>query len=111
MTGSDFGRRQTPTPRPSARWFLLFFASTGSRDPGATDADLSDLESSYHGPGGAFEVLINGSGEVVGTVGLCPLGDGRCELRKMYLAADCRGRGLGKRLLQHAIGRARELGF
>ncbi|MBT8493009.1 MAG: GNAT family N-acetyltransferase, partial [Deltaproteobacteria bacterium] len=34
-----------------------------------------------------------------------------CELRKMYLDSAMRGRGLGKRLLEHALSRARELGF
>jgi putative acetyltransferase len=29
----------------------------------------------------------------------------------MYLTARCRGRGLGKRLLRHALDRARQLGF
>jgi putative acetyltransferase len=80
-------------------------------DPGGKDADLTDLEASYLRPGGSFDVLLDPGGEVVGTVGLCPLGDGRCELRKMYLAAPCRGRGLGRRLLQHALDRARQLGF
>jgi putative acetyltransferase len=34
-----------------------------------------------------------------------------CELRKMYLRRDCRGRGYGKRLLEHALAQARERGF
>jgi dimethylargininase len=80
-------------------------------DPGGTDADLADVEASYLRPGGSFDALTDPAGTVVGTVGLFPLGGGRCELRKMYLAANCRGRGLGKRLLRHALGRARELGF
>jgi putative acetyltransferase len=80
-------------------------------DPEGTDADLADLESSYLRGGGTFEVLAEASGRVVGTVGLFPLDSGRCELRKMYLEAALRGRGLGKRLLRHAVARARELGF
>ena len=80
-------------------------------DPGAIDADLADIDGLYLRRGGAFDVLIDAAGEIVGTVGLFPLGGGRCELRKMYLAAGCRGQGLGKRLLEHALGRARELGF
>ncbi|MDB5310178.1 MAG: NG,NG-dimethylarginine dimethylaminohydrolase 1 [Gemmataceae bacterium] len=80
-------------------------------DPAGTDADLAVVEASYLRTGGAFEVLTGPAGEVVGTVGLFPLGDGRCELRKMYLAAACRGRGLGKRLLRHALDRACGLGF
>jgi putative acetyltransferase len=80
-------------------------------DPDGLDADLAEPETSYHRAGGSFDVLTDSSGVVVGTVGLFPLGGARCELRKMYLAARCRGRGLGKRLLRRALARARELGF
>ena len=34
-----------------------------------------------------------------------------CELRKMYLHRDYRGKGHGKRLLEHALAEARRLGF
>jgi putative acetyltransferase len=34
-----------------------------------------------------------------------------CELRKMYLQRDYRGRGYGKQLLEHALAQAQELGF
>src|SRR5262245_49509903 len=74
-------------------------------DPEGIDADLADVESSYLRSGGSFDVLLDPSGQVVGTVGVFPLGEGRCELRKMYLAATHRGRGLGKRMLQHALDR------
>ncbi len=80
-------------------------------DPESTDADLNDLEASYLHPGGAFDVVVDASGAVVSSVGLFPLGGGRCELRKMYVAAAHRGRGLGRRLVNHALGRARGLGF
>lgn len=80
-------------------------------DPDATDADLADLEASYLRDGGMFDVMVDASGRVVGTVGLLPLGDGRCELRKMYVAFSHRGRGLGRRLVRAALDRARGLGF
>ena len=80
-------------------------------DPATTDADLNDIESSYLLSGGAFDVLIDPSGLTIGTIGLFPLGDGRCELRKMYLAAEHRRRGLGKMLLHHAVASAKRLGF
>jgi putative acetyltransferase len=80
-------------------------------EPDSTDADLADLESSYLRPGGSFEVVVDASGLVVGTVGLFPLDEGRCELRKMYVALSHRGRGLGRRLVRVALDRARELGF
>jgi len=80
-------------------------------DPAGTDADLFDIEVSYLRPGGAFELLVDATGVVVGTVGLMPIGEDRCELRKMYLDKAYRGRGLGKRLLRHALDRARQLRF
>jgi putative acetyltransferase len=80
-------------------------------DPEGIDADLADIEGSYFRAGGLFDVLVDSRHKVIGTVGLFPLGPGRCELRKMYLAAAFRGQGLGRRLLEHAIAQARELGF
>ena len=82
-----------------------------SLDCNGTDADLADLESSYFGPGGSFDVLVSKDGEIVGTVGLFSLGGGRCELRKMYLTSQYRGQGLGKKLLRFALAQARRLGF
>jgi RimJ/RimL family protein N-acetyltransferase len=112
--GEGFGLRPATNADGEAVRRIVFavLAEFGfTPDPGGTDADLADLEASYFRPGGTFDVLTTPAGEVVGTVGLFPLGDGRCELRKMYLAAGCRGRGLGKRLLRHTLLRARQLGF
>ena len=80
-------------------------------DPDGTDSDLRDLEASYHARGGAFDVLVDGSAEIIGSVGLLRVDGVTCELRKMYLLPRARGRGLGKRLLDHALARARDLGY
>jgi putative acetyltransferase len=80
-------------------------------DPSGTDSDLQDIERSYLASGGMFDVLTDEAGQVVGSVGLLPLSGPVCELRKMYLAAPARGLGHGRRLLDHALSRARELGF
>jgi putative acetyltransferase len=80
-------------------------------DRGAMDADLDDLERHYWAPGGRFDVLCDGAGRVVGTVGLLPLDATRVELRKMYLAPERRGQGHGRALLEHALTEARRLGF
>lgn len=78
-------------------------------DPAGTDRDLGDLASSYGG--GSFDVMVNGAGEIIGSVGVYRLDDRRCEIRKMYLNPAHRGRGLGRRLLEHALDQARRLGF
>jgi putative acetyltransferase len=80
-------------------------------DPESTDADLRDIEQSYFVQGGTFQVLVEENGSIVGAYGLYRLGGHTCELRKMYLHRDCRGKGLGKRLLDDALAKARELGF
>ena len=80
-------------------------------DPSGTDADLRDIQASYFAGGGAFDLLVDGAGQIVGSVGLCRVSDSTCELRKMYLAPGVRGGGRGRRLLEHALARASELGF
>jgi GNAT superfamily N-acetyltransferase len=83
-----------------------------SLSPNETDADLADLETYYGRPGASFDVLIErASGQIAGTVALEPHRSGDCELRKMYLGERHRGRGLGKYLLNHALCRARALGY
>lgn len=79
--------------------------------PDSTDADLADIESFYAGDNGFFNVLIDDSGKIIGTVAIHRTEEDLCELRKMYLASEARGGGLGKRILDHAIERAREMGF
>ena len=80
-------------------------------DPGATDADLADIEQSYLARGGAFFVLEEQGGSIIGAYGLYPIDSQTCELRKMYLDKSHRGKGLGKSLLEGALAEARKLGF
>ena len=79
-------------------------------DPDGTDADLRDIEGTYPAAGGAFDLLVEESGRVVGSVGLFRVSPSTCELRKMYLLRSARGQGLGRRLLEHALARVGGLG-
>lgn len=82
-------------------------------DPGGIDSDLSDFDAHYASRGGCFDVLVDDDddGRIIGTVALYRVDERTCELRKMYLHRAARGRGLGRRLLEHALGEARRLGF
>jgi putative acetyltransferase len=56
-----------------------------------------------------FVALIDG--EVVGGAGVAPLPGPdplTCELQRMYLRADARGRGIGDALLEHCLAAARQ---
>jgi putative acetyltransferase len=79
--------------------------------PQDTDADLSDIESSYFARGGRFDVLVAARVNIVGTVGLYPVDATTVELRKMYLHKQARGLGHGRKLLEHGIDHARRMGF
>lgn len=80
--------------------------------PGAIDFCLDDVEQHYFGRGGYFVLILDENGEVVATGGLYPLEDNRSlELRKMYLLAAHRGKGLGQWMLSNLLEKARALGF
>jgi len=80
-------------------------------DPASTDADLKDIEQSYLDQGGAFYVLEDKPGSIIGAYGLYPIDETTCELRKMYLSKSFRGKGLGKLLLEDALAQAKRMGF
>jgi putative acetyltransferase len=75
-----------------------------------TDAELSALPGCYTDKGGAFWVVEDETGALVGTCGVSPVEDGVLELRKMYLVRSTRGRGVGRALMDRALAFARETG-
>ena len=77
----------------------------------SSDAELHDIWGNYSAKGGIFKVLENEQGKIIGTVALRGINKQVCELRRMYLRSETRGRGLGNFLLLEAITKARSLGF
>jgi len=70
---------------------------------------LGDPENAILRKGGhIFMVYLNA--KPVGCVALIPIGAGVFELSKMAVSPECRGRGIGRRLIEHAISQARMLG-
>jgi GNAT superfamily N-acetyltransferase len=72
-------------------------------NPATEVPDLFDLERHYGGERGAFWVARL-DGEVVGSVGVERLPDGRAELHRLYLDATLRGRGVGRALVDAVLG-------
>ena len=70
---------------------------------------LGDPVAAYIDRGGAI-LIAELDGRPVGCVALVPDGAGACELSKMAVASELRGRGVGRGLLAAAIDHARGLG-
>lgn len=79
-------------------------------DTDTTDSDLDGIEDCYFNNNGYFGVVIEHN-RIVATVGLFRISQSTCELRKMYCIPESRGKGLGKKLLELSLNKARELGY
>ena len=89
---------------------LLEFGLKG--DVGGKDSDLLDIEKNYFADNGFFGLLeITESKTPVGTFGIHAVNSHTCELKKMYLIREYRGKGVGEFMLQFAIAISRETGF
>lgn len=78
-----------------------------------TDEDrriLSDPEAQILARGGDVLFARFGDGEAVGCVALLSHGDGVFELSKMGVTPEAQGSGIGRRLIEAAMARVRELG-
>jgi GNAT superfamily N-acetyltransferase len=79
--------------------------------PGAPTATPADLGP----PGGAFVVVFDdddgGGGRAVAAGGLKRLDDEACEIKRMYVVPEARGRGLANVLLAALEDEARRLGY
>lgn len=74
--------------------------------------ELASLPGKYAPPHGELLLAKQTDGEALGCVGLRPLpAAGCCEMKRLYLAPDARGTGLGRALAEAIIEKAREIGY
>jgi len=69
------------------------------------------LPGKYAPPHGALLLARDMNGSAVGCVGIRPLPDGCCEMKRLFILPSARGQGLGQSLAQSAIAAARALGY
>src|SRR6185295_1113118 len=74
------------------------------------EQELSELPGRYSPPQGAI-LLVECDGKLAGCVAMKKLAEEICEMKRFYVRAAFRGRGLGRRLAEAIIAAAREAGF
>jgi putative acetyltransferase len=77
------------------------------------DTALDEMFQTYDEPKATYFV-VEVDGEILGGAGIKQLDnyDGNvCELQKMYFSSNIRGQGLGQKLMEVCLERAKEFGF
>ena len=74
------------------------------------DAELADLPGDYAPPRGALFVADD-QARLIGMIGLRPFDDAICEMKRLYVRPEARGRGLAKQLIAAALDQARRLHY
>src|SRR5258708_37503897 len=72
--------------------------------------ELANLPGCYSQPAGDLLLALD-DGSGAGCVGFRDLGNGICEMKRLFVRPDFRGRRIGPALVQAAIHRARAAGY
>lgn len=87
-----------------AQWLAPFVIHTTIAE------EIASLPQPFAAPHGRLVVAAAPGGEICGCVGVKHHADGECEVKRLYVRPEWRGRGLGRELLVGALDAACALG-
>src|ERR1051326_8577420 len=74
------------------------------------DKELAGLPGDYAPPRGRLTLAIT-NGKPAGCVALHPLSSEICEMKRLYVRSEFRGKGIGRALTERVIADARRIGY
>ncbi len=74
------------------------------------DKELAELPGDYAPPEGRLLLALRGS-QAAGCVALHKIGEGICEMKRLYLRPELRGSGAGRALAERIVAEARAIGY
>jgi GNAT superfamily N-acetyltransferase len=112
VKGFSFAQAESPSQIAHARELFLEYAqSLGfSLCFQNFDKELADLPGDYTPPDGRL-LLAEYEGQLAACVALHKLDADICEMKRLYLRPQFRGKGLGRILADRIISDAREIGY
>ena len=112
VKGLSFARAERPAQISQARELFLEYAqSLGfSLCFQNFDKELADLPGDYAPPAGRL-LLALCEGQLAGCVALHKIDGSICEMKRLYVRPQFRGKRLGGALAQHIISEARQIGY
>jgi ribosomal protein S18 acetylase RimI-like enzyme len=74
------------------------------------EKELAELPGDYAPPQGQL-LLAMDDGRIAGCIALRKIGDGICEMKRLFVRSEFRGKGLGRKLVEAIISEARKIGY
>ncbi len=74
------------------------------------EKELETLHQVYVPPMGCI-ILAKDHSQVLGCIALKPIGEGVCEMKRLYVRPGARGKSLGKKLVEELIDFAKKVGY